>query len=240
MVTFPRRAFVLLASALLVAAGPGGDAPAILLDQPVRAVVIDGDTIQIGGRVLDLFGIDVPELGQDCSADGVVWTCGMAAAHDLRKRLALARGPLVCEPRGTGTTGTTLAQCIVDTHDLGALQVEAGLAVVLPDGPWAYRALEARAREARLGIWHSGFDAPGRWREYHRGPEAGCPIRAVRTRDGRGLYVTPFDDPAVLPADARTEGFWCSDDVVRAVGYRRPGETSVASPGAGEEPGSRR
>lgn len=233
------RAFVLPLLFCLVAQDARAQ-PAIVLDRPADAIVVDGDTIQIDGRVVDFFGVDAPELGQDCAADGIAWTCGMAAAYDLRKRLALARGPLVCEPRAAGASGTVRAQCIVDAHDLGALQVEAGLAVALPEGPLAYRALEGRARDARLGIWHSGFELPRNWRRRHRRPQPGCPVRGLRTGDGRRLYVTPFDAPATVPADAETDGFWCSDDVVRMSGYRRPGEMPAPSAPGEAATGSRR
>ena len=36
-----------------------------------RAQVIDGNTIEIGGRRIRLFGIDAPEGGQTCVRDGL-------------------------------------------------------------------------------------------------------------------------------------------------------------------------
>ena len=35
-----------------------------------RAQVIDGDSLEIGGTRTRLFGIDAPERGQGCQADG--------------------------------------------------------------------------------------------------------------------------------------------------------------------------
>jgi hypothetical protein len=43
--------------------------------------VIDGDTIEIHGKRIRLFGIDAPEDGQQCSRpDGNRWRCGQHAA----------------------------------------------------------------------------------------------------------------------------------------------------------------
>lgn len=199
-------------------------AEVVELAAPSEAVVIDGDTIQIGAEVVDLFGIDAPELGQECTSGGFTWTCGMAAGYDLRKRLALGRGPLICEPQAQGPTGTLVAVCSLDTHTLAALQLESGLAVPLPEAPREYRTLAERARAAALGIWHSQFMDPAEWRRARARPEAGCPIRAVITARGSKIYFTPFDGETAVPTELAAISNWCSDDVVRTAGYRRPGE----------------
>jgi hypothetical protein len=67
--------------------------------------------------------------------------------------------------------------------------------------------------------------APAEFRAKKGGKETGCPIRSVVTETGERLYFTPFDPPELHPAGVVAEDFWCSDDVVRAAGYRRPGET---------------
>ncbi|MBT8475582.1 MAG: thermonuclease family protein, partial [Alphaproteobacteria bacterium] len=57
-----------------VYAGPNG-----------RITVVDGDTIDVGGTRVRLFGIDAPEGDQTCTRpDGAVWACGTWATAQVR------------------------------------------------------------------------------------------------------------------------------------------------------------
>ncbi len=192
---------------------------------PREARIVDGDSLQIDGRVIALAGIDAPEIGQRCRYDDIAWTCGLAAAHDLRKHLVLGRGPLRCEVQAIREDGVREAVCVLGDLDLAVVQLESGMAVVVEGAPQGYRRIEARAREARLGIWHSRFELPVRWRGTAPRTDPGCMLRARRETDGRRLYYTlfdpEFDEVAADPASLA----YCSDDLARADGYRRPGET---------------
>jgi endonuclease YncB( thermonuclease family) len=48
-----------------------------------RASIIDGDTIEIPGQRIRLFGIDAPESRQTCEANGPTYRCGQQAALGL-------------------------------------------------------------------------------------------------------------------------------------------------------------
>lgn len=50
-----------------------------------RASIIDGDTIEIHGTRIRLWGIDAPEAAQLCrNADSDLYRCGAGAAGELR------------------------------------------------------------------------------------------------------------------------------------------------------------
>jgi endonuclease YncB( thermonuclease family) len=123
----------------------------------------DGDTLNMTGIVIRLHGIDAPEFRQTCSRGGASWTCGKEAADKLAA--LIAGKPVHCEQRDIDDYGRTVATCRVGQIDLSAAMVDAGLAVALPDFTAAYVGNEARAREARLGIWGSNFQMPADYRK---------------------------------------------------------------------------
>jgi endonuclease YncB( thermonuclease family) len=41
--------------------------------------IIDGDTLDVGGKPIRLHGIDAPEAKQTCTAGGKTWHCGEEA-----------------------------------------------------------------------------------------------------------------------------------------------------------------
>ena len=63
-----------LALVLIVAAS------ALAEDVTGPARVIDGDTIEVGGRRIHLFGIDAPELRRTCARYWSTMTCGPLAS----------------------------------------------------------------------------------------------------------------------------------------------------------------
>ncbi len=212
---------------LLASGTPTAVAQGIATDDPRSVRIIDGDSLQIDGRVIALAGIDAPEIGQRCEYDNIAWTCGLDSAHDLRKHVILGRGPLRCRVRSLRADGSREAVCTLGELDLAVIQLESGMAVATEDAPRGYRSVETQAREAGLGIWHSRFDPPAAWREAVRErpqKDPGCMLRARREADGRRLYYTLFDAAfEEVRADPRSI-VYCSDDNARADGYRRPGE----------------
>ncbi|WP_168707758.1 thermonuclease family protein [Sphingopyxis sp. PAMC25046] len=137
-------------------------APSVAQDVSGPARVSDGDTLNLTGVVVRLYGIDAPELKQTCMRGDSRWACGREAAGKLA---ALVEGHTVrCEQRDIDDYGRTVAMCRVGRADLSAAIVDAGLAVALSKFTAAYVPNEARARERKLGLWGSEFQMPADYR----------------------------------------------------------------------------
>lgn len=135
------------------------------------ARVIDGDTLEVGTERIRLHGIDAVELSQTCTRNGENWRCGEDAAALMR---TFADGkPVACRQRDIDKYGRIVATCEVGWQDLGAVMIEAGLAVALPQFSQAYLESEAMAKRRHAGIWGSTFELPADFRAAH--PQAYSP-----------------------------------------------------------------
>lgn len=154
--------------ALIALTALGATAAVQAQDVSGSARASDGDTLNMTGIVIRLHGIDAPEFKQSCNRSGSNWACGKEAADKLA---TLVEGKaLRCEYRDTDDYGRTVAMCRIGQTDLSAAMVDAGLAVALPNFTTAYVGNEARARDARIGIWSSEFQMPADYRKAHPAP----------------------------------------------------------------------
>jgi endonuclease YncB( thermonuclease family) len=150
----------LLLLALLAALPSAGYAQQTIVG---AASVIDGDTIEIHGQRVRLYGIDAPESRQECSlADRAPWRCGQQAAFALADRIG--RATLRCEPRDRDRYGRVVAVCYNGREDVGRWMVANGWAVAFRRYSLDYVADEDRARRNRLGLWSGTFEMPWDWR----------------------------------------------------------------------------
>ncbi len=149
-----RRA-ILLAALLLTACGRS----------PVKA--IDGDTLDVGGERIRIFGIDAPEMTQRCTNEhGFPYACGYEAFLALGK--VIRDQHVNCSALSRDTYGRTLARCYVGTLDLGEYMVRSGNAVAYTRYSLAYRKAEMEAESARRGIWRGTFTHPEIFRRERR------------------------------------------------------------------------
>ncbi len=136
-----------------------------------KPAIIDGDTIEIAGLPIRLFGVDAPERAQTCRAAGKRWRCGMEA--EMALAFFVARNWVTCIEKGRGPAGQAIAVCYaggVGGPDLGRWLVSQGCAIAEP-GPGArYAGEQAAARGARKGLWRGRFVAPWAWRRGQRLP----------------------------------------------------------------------
>lgn len=124
--------------------------------------VVDGDSLDLGGRKLRLRAIDAPELSQTCLRGGVAWRCGVVARDTLRN--LLAADSAVCSGGRQDKYRRLLVDCVAGRADVNAAMVLSGMAVAFG----GYRAEEAAARQARRGVWAGEFERPSDWRKGHR------------------------------------------------------------------------
>lgn len=201
------------------------------------AAVIDGDTLQLDGRIIQLFGIDAPELGQRCRHDGVLVPCGLHAAFELRKLIGLEHAPVHCMPAPEHEDDEGLI-CFAGELDVAHVLLKSGYVVATTDTSEAYREAQDSAQRARLGLWHSQFVMPEEWRGGHRLPdEIGddpCPVKGGIAGGGERYYYVPTDEsyPAVSVDAAKGERLFCSDEEARQAGWRRVGQ-APAGPARG-------
>jgi len=133
-----------------------GGGPGETFSGTARAV--DGDSLELGGRRIRLFGIDAPELRQTCAKAGKTTQCGRRAQTELK--FLVSGKQLKCESFGLDRYDRTLAKCRAGETDLGAAMVRAGWAISYGD----YHSEERSARRAKAGIWVGEFIEPADWR----------------------------------------------------------------------------
>src|SRR5262249_53770827 len=131
-----------------------------------QASVIDGDTIEIHGKRIRLFGIDAPESSQTCTnSEGKEYRCGQRSANALDNKI---RGHRVeCRQKDIDRYGRVVAVCLVGGEDINAWMVAQGWAIAYRQFSLIYVDQERNAANAKLGIWQGKFELPWEWRRNH-------------------------------------------------------------------------
>ena len=136
-------------------------------DQVVgTATVIDGDTIEIRGQRIELYGVDAPEIGQTCKIVFFPWKCGAEAIKMLRA--LVADREVSCDIQGAGSHAQLAGVCSTQGGELNGTMVRIGMALAYRDQSLDYVADEAAAEREDVGVWQTRFDAPWEWRSAQR------------------------------------------------------------------------
>jgi len=199
------------------------------------AVAKDGDDLIIAGRDLRLFGIDAPELGQRCEADGSVYPCGEWARDALAGKIAGAS--VNCELRDYDARNVRpVVACRIGTDDLNAWLVDRGWAVAYRHYSKAYVGNEEAAKGQRRGLWRGAFVMPWDWRRGDRLPQEAaaadpvplasptdCVIKGNISSSGERIYHMPGQQhyAATKITEAKGERWFCSEVEAQAAGWRK-------------------
>ena len=141
-----------------------------------RASVVDGDTIEIAGKRIRLYGIDAPESWQVCrDGKGKPYRCGAEAAAALADFLAASR-PTACSAETRDRYGRVVAICRrADGANVSTWMVRQGWAVDFRKySRGAFAGAEIDARAEGLGLWRGDFDEPCRARALMDGGASRC------------------------------------------------------------------
>jgi len=153
-------AFTILIVIGMVSAAPQARADAIISGPPC---VIDGNTIQIGGKVRDgkcwggidvrLHGSKAPQRNKFCKdSRGQEWPCGRVAASTLSD--LIRHSEIACyHLDGEFLDRTPVVTCLSGRADLALEMVLKGMAQVAHENKPRYILQEDAAKKARRGIW---------------------------------------------------------------------------------------
>jgi endonuclease YncB( thermonuclease family) len=142
-----------------------GPKPVALADDLIgQASVTDGDTLEIHGSRIRLWGIDAPESSQLCRGqDSLQYRCGAKAANDLDA--FIAGRPVNCLPISLDRYRRTVATCSVGGTDLGDWLVRRGLALDWPQySKRKYDDAQREAEHAGRGMWAGSYVEPWLYR----------------------------------------------------------------------------
>lgn len=121
--------------------------------------IIDGDSIELSGKRLQLYGIDSPENGVPCErVDGQSLDCGSIARSAL---LDLTAGvDVVCQMVESEPSGAMTATCDAAGYSLNRNMIYTGWAVVDRSVTENFIEVEAEAKRAQRGLWRFRLEAP--------------------------------------------------------------------------------
>lgn len=225
----------LLACVCLAVAGPAAAASLITGIAHAR----DGDSLEVGGKQVRLFGVDAPEYGQTCKRDGQNWACGAEAAKQLARLVTGQK--IYCSEVSIDEYRRAVSRCSTAAGDVNAAMVETGYATAYRHYSSDYVSGEERAKSAKRGIWAGTFIVPSEYRHARadspgssgaRSParkaapasrrswadRSSCAIKGNRNRKGEWIYHIPG-----MPyyEQTRPEELFCSEAEAQQAGYRR-------------------
>ncbi len=128
--------------------------------------IIDGDTIIINGEKIRFFGIDAPEINQECKKKGEIIKCGLLAKKVLEDKIA-DNTPL-CIKKGEDRYNRTVAECFINDISLSKYLVLNGYAFAYKKYSKQHVYHEKRAKILKKGLWSMKFEYPWKYRKNNK------------------------------------------------------------------------
>ena len=188
--------------------------------------VVDGDTIEISGVRYRINGIDAPEAGQKCEANGKSWRCGDEATAAMAG--LVAGREITCTAHSEDGYGRVLATCWVDGVDIGAALVQRGLAWAFIKYSDVYIPQENSAKAKVLGIWRGDAQPAweyraAKWEVAKQTAPDGCPIKGNISKNGK-IYHPPWSPwyNRTRITLSKGERWFCNEGEAVDAGWRAP------------------
>ena len=128
--------------------------------------VIDGDSLEINEQRIRLYGIDAPELKQNCLINDKPYSCGITAREALTS--LIAKNAVTCLSKGTDLYNRHLSICHVNGTAINAWMVRNGHALSYRQYSNDFDDEEQIARKEKTGIHQGKYMEPWSWRRLHK------------------------------------------------------------------------
>jgi len=193
-----------------------------------RSLILDGDTIEINGVTIRLYGIDAPENGQVCTTrQGKKYNCGKAAEKGLA---ALIHSDVSCTGENYDQYDRLIAICYSNNREINKQMVLSGWALAYVKYSTDYIEFERTAQREKRGIWAGKFESPAdfrssKWRSaLASAGKPGCPIKGNINNKGEHIYHAPWSRSysRTKISLSRGERWFCSEDEALQAGWRAP------------------
>lgn len=132
--------------------------PAFAADITGTPTIIDGETLEVGGKRFKLWGIDAPDARQTCNIRRRDYNCGRISTTALMDLVAGVS--VTCRPV-KGSKG--VARCYAGGYELSEGMIHTGWALAMPRDHARFAPIEKKAAAARRGLWQGEFVMPWDW-----------------------------------------------------------------------------